>query len=81
MENSVSVVRQVIADILLMPAERIDCHCALCQLPDWDSIVQLTLLMVIEERTGCRIDVERVKSSSTVADVAKMLGEDTRTLH
>ncbi|WP_136659849.1 acyl carrier protein [Nitratireductor sp. XY-223] len=81
MEKSVSVVRQVVADILLMPAERIDCHCALSQLPEWDSIVQLTLLMVIEERTGYRLDIEQVSSTNTVADVARMLGDGMNTVH
>ncbi|WP_419909422.1 acyl carrier protein [Hoeflea sp.] len=81
MEKSVSVVRQVVADILLMPAERVDCHCALSQLPDWDSIVQLTMLMVIEERTGFRLDADRLSSSSSVADIAKLLGDGYKTLH
>ncbi|MCY6382504.1 acyl carrier protein [Hoeflea prorocentri] len=81
LDDSVSAVRQMVADILLMPVERVDCHCELAQLPDWDSIVHLTLLMVIEERTGTELDIRKLKSTSSVAEVARMLDRPAATLH
>lgn len=80
-EDNVSAVRQMVADILLMPVERVDCHCELAQLPDWDSIVHLTLLMIIEERTGTALDIRQFRSTSSVAEVARMLDRPSRTVH
>ena len=52
MNRNVTEIREIVAGILLLPVERVDCHCALSQLPQWDSLTYLTLLLIIEERTG-----------------------------
>ncbi|MCP4320194.1 MAG: acyl carrier protein [Hyphomicrobiales bacterium] len=81
MNESVTVIRQIVAEILLVPVERVDCHCALSQLPEWDSLTHLTLLLVIEEKTGQRLSADQLGRTSSVADVAQLLRENRPTLH
>ncbi|MEX3006879.1 phosphopantetheine-binding protein [Hoeflea sp. TYP-13] len=81
MDKSVAAIRQIVAEILLVPIERVDCHCALSQLPAWDSLTHMTLLLVIEEKIGQRLAIEQVGSSSSVVDVAELLNETHPTLH
>ena len=81
MNKSVSVVREIVAEILLVPVERVDCHCALSQLPQWDSLTYLTLLLVIEEKTGQRLSAEQFGKTTSIADVAQLLRDSRPTLH
>ena len=81
MNQNISEVREIVAGILVVPVERVDCHCALWQLPEWDSMALMTLLMVLEERTGWRLSIDQLSRSTSVADVAEMLHRLRPTLH
>jgi acyl carrier protein len=81
MNRNVTEIREIVAGILLLPVERIDCHCALSQLPLWDSLTYLTLLLIIEERTGRRLSADQFGRSASVTDVAEVLRTLRPTLH
>ena len=81
MNQNVAEIREIVATILVVPVERVDCHCALSQLPAWDSMTLMTLLMVLEERTGWRLSLDLLGSHSSVADVAELLHRCRPTLH
>lgn len=81
MNQNVAEIREIVADILVVPVEHVDCHCALSKLPEWDSMTLVTLLMVLEEKTGWRLSIELLGSHSSVADVAELLQRYRPTLH
>ncbi len=81
MKQRVTEIREIVANILVVPVENVDCHCALSQLPEWDSMTLMTLLMVLEERTGWRLSPDLLGNGTSVADVAELLHRCRPTLH
>ncbi|MEM6460598.1 MAG: acyl carrier protein [Pseudomonadota bacterium] len=79
--ESVSVIRKIVADILIVPVDRVDCHCTMSQLPKWDSLTFLTLLMMIEEQTGFRLSTDQLCQDNSLADIARILNDHQPTLH
>ena len=81
MNQNITEIREIVAGILVVPVERVDCHCALWQLPECDSMALMNLLMVLEERTGWRLSIDQLSKKTSVADVAEMLYRLRPTLH
>jgi acyl carrier protein len=59
----------VLTDTLELGAEALDGHFRLEDLPDWDSVGALRLLVSLEEALGVRIDLTRFMAAVTVDDI------------
>ena len=63
------------ASVLGVPAERLSPETACGDLPEWDSVMHLRLVMEAEARYGVSIPLERIPSLRTLADFIRVLGE------
>ncbi len=73
MDSSIVEVRNMVAQILDVPPEQIDCSYELKNLPTWDSITQITLILKIEKHTGQSLTLQQICACTSVVDFARLL--------
>ncbi len=61
------------ASVLDVPPERLSSETACGDIPEWDSVMHLRLVMEAEARYGVSIPLETIPSLRTLADFAKAL--------
>lgn len=68
--------KEVFADVLDMDAAELRDDAALEELPEWDSVNAVRLMVHLESALGIRLPVERVMSARTLRDIAEAAGEN-----
>jgi acyl carrier protein len=68
-------VRQVLADILNVPIERIDKDSSPETLPDWDSLQHLNLVLALEQNSGLEFSPEEIEQMLSVNAIAILIQE------
>ena len=63
------------ASVLGVPAERLSPETACGDIPEWDSVMHLRLVMEVEARYGVSIPLETIPNLHTLADFARAIGE------
>lgn len=61
------------ASILDVPPEKLSSETACGDIPEWDSVMHLRLVMEAEARYGVSIPLETIPNLRTLADFAKAL--------
>ena len=64
-------VRQILADVLRLGVEDIKDSTSRDNLPAWDSLRQINLVMALEEQFGVTFDVEEIESIRSFPDVVR----------
>ena len=64
------------ASVLGVPAERLSPGTACGDIPEWDSVMHLRLVMEAEARYGVSIPLEAIPTLHTLADFARAVGVD-----
>ena len=62
------------ASVLGVPLERLTPETACGDIPEWDSVMHLRLVMEAEARYGVSIPLESIPSLHTLADFARAAG-------
>ena len=63
------------ASVLDVPPETLTPETACGDIPEWDSVMHLRLVMEAEARYGVSIPLETIPDLHTLADFAKVLGK------
>ena len=64
------------ASILGVPPERLSPETACGDIPEWDSVMHLRLVMEAEARYGVSIPLETIPNLRTLADFVRAIGEE-----
>ena len=64
------------ASVLGVSVERLSAGTACGDIPEWDSVMHLRLVMEAEARYGSSIPLESIPSLRTLADFARAVGVD-----
>ena len=62
------------ATVLNVPSETLAPETAYGDIPEWDSVMHLRLVMEVEARYGVSISLEAIPSLKTIADFARAAG-------
>ncbi len=73
-DNLVSV-QHMVARILELPADQVNCDVPIYHLKGWDNILHLTLVFAIEDETGHVLTPEDLKSCTSLRDIADLLDQ------
>ncbi len=71
--DSLLETRNIFSRALFIPAESISANDVLLELKGMDSLAFETIVVEIEDATGCEIDVAQAVGVETVADLAQLL--------
>lgn len=81
-ENYLDSIQQIVARIFELPADQVNCDMPIRRLKGWDSIMQLTLILEIEDEMGYPLTLEELRRSPSVRDIARLLDQnDDRLSH
>jgi len=64
------------ASVLGVPPERLSLETACGDIPEWDSVMHLRLVMEAEARYGVSIPLEAIPNLRTLADFARAIESD-----
>ena len=64
------------ASILGVPPDRLSPETACGDIPEWDSVMHLRLVMEAEARYGVSIPLETIPNLRTLADFVRVIGEE-----
>lgn len=67
-------IRALLADVLGQPMPPLSRDTPFADLPGWDSVVHLSLLLEAERRSGTALTAAQMVSMRTVGDLADALG-------
>lgn len=65
-------IRSLVAEILEVPVTGVEAHSDLEEL-GWDSLADLTLISIADERFGVALDPQALADATTPADIAGLL--------
>ncbi|HEV2705892.1 MAG TPA: acyl carrier protein [Pyrinomonadaceae bacterium] len=68
-------VRAVAADVLGVPPERVDERSAPADFENWDSILQLNLVLALEQEFDVQFEPEEMERMTNVGQIAALLDE------
>lgn len=66
MSNETRTVIELVADVLNVSPETIPPDASMESVSDWDSLAQLNICMLIEERFGVDMDMETIAASNSI---------------
>ena len=64
------------ASVLGVPPEKLSPETACGDIPEWDSVMHLRLVMEAEARYGVSIPLETMPNRRTLADFVRVIGEE-----
>ena len=64
------------ASVLGVAPERLTLETACGDIPEWDSVMHLRLVMEAEARYGVSIPLEKIPALHTLADFVRVIGEE-----
>ena len=64
------------ASVLGVPPDSLSPETACGDIPEWDSVMHLRLVMETEARYGVSIPLETIPNLRTLADFARVVGEE-----
>ena len=64
------------ASVLGVPPEKLSPETACCDIPEWDSVMHLRLVMEAEARYGVSIPLETIPNLRTLADFVQVISRD-----
>ncbi len=67
-------VRQLLAETFDLPLEEIPGNLAFGDLPQWDSMGHMNIIMALEERFGIEASAETISALTSVEAICKALG-------
>lgn len=74
-EVHLRAVQGIVARILQLPADEIDCDAPINSLKGWDSILRLTLVFAIEDEVGYQLTQQDLLNCHSVRDFARLLDQ------
>jgi len=72
-DNIEKTVRQIMADILNLSAERIEEGTSMDNTEAWDSANHINLVLALEEEFGIALDVNEIESMVSFPDVVQVV--------
>jgi acyl carrier protein len=66
-------VSDLLSNVMRRPAPQIAPSTALAEIPGWDSIMMVRLMLSLEESLGRELTESEIESVATVADVAQLM--------
>lgn len=66
-------IRQIVADVLELPIERVTAETVSESVENWDSVHHLSIMMSLEERFGIELEPEEVESMLSVARMEQVV--------
>jgi acyl carrier protein len=66
-------VRQILAEVLRVDSARVLPHTSPDNCPEWDSLKQVTLVMVLEEEFGVSFTIDEIEVMRTFSDVVSLV--------
>ncbi|MDB5321127.1 MAG: hypothetical protein JWN40_2758 [Phycisphaerales bacterium] len=71
-------VRQVIADVLNMPVEKVTPELSPQEADGWDSVQHLNLVLAIEEAMAIQLAPEEIEGMQSVGDILKIVQQKAK---
>lgn len=68
-------VRQLITEVLHLPAEKVTDGLSFGDVPEWDSLGHMDLLMTLEERYGIPLDEELIARLISIEAICREIAE------
>jgi acyl carrier protein len=69
----VDQIRQLLAETFLLPLDEIPPDLAFGDLPQWDSMGHMNVIMALEERFGVEVSAEMIGALTSVEAICKSL--------
>lgn len=73
MNENTELAKEILSDVLELPACEIDDDATMVTTPQWDSFAHLELCEAVAQRLGTDVSTDMIDGCSTVAGVAKWL--------
>jgi acyl carrier protein len=70
--------RQVIADVLNMPVEKVTPELSPQEADGWDSVQHLNLVLAIEEAMGIQLAPEEIEGMQSVGDILTIVQQKAK---
>jgi acyl carrier protein len=67
-------VSELLSSVMRRPVSAIDSWTALTDIPGWDSIMMVRLMLSLEEKLGRELTEEEIADVATVANVERLMG-------
>jgi citrate synthase len=68
-------VRQMVAEVLHVPSEKVHDELSFGDLPEWDSLGHMDLLMTLEERYGIPLDEELIARLISIDAICREIAD------
>ena len=73
MSDRTADVISVVASVLNVPAADVPPDASMETLPDWDSLAQLNICMLVGERFGVEMDMDAIAEATSVPALVELL--------
>jgi acyl carrier protein len=71
--DRLQAVRELMANILGVSSERIAANTVQADIPEWDSVSHLNLMLSLEDAFGIRLGIEHIARLRSVGEILKHL--------
>jgi len=68
-------IRAIMAEVLRLPAERIDAEAAIGTVPNWDSTAHMRMMIALEDAFGIDLDESRMVEMTSFAKIRRVVEE------
>jgi len=68
-------IRAIMAEVLRLPAERIDAEAAIGTVPNWDSTAHMRMMIALEDAFGIELDESRMVEMTSFAKIRNVVEE------
>jgi acyl carrier protein len=68
-------IRAIMAEVLRLPAERIDADAAIGTVPNWDSTAHMRMMIALEDTFGIELDESRMVEMTSFAKIRDTIEE------
>jgi acyl carrier protein len=68
-------IRAIMAEVLRLPAERIDADAAIGTVPNWDSTAHMRMMIALEDMFGVELDESRMVEMTSFAKIRNTIEE------
>jgi acyl carrier protein len=68
-------IRAIMAEVLRLPAERIDADAAIGTVPNWDSTAHMRMMIALEDTFGVELDESRMVEMTSFAKIRNTIEE------
>ncbi len=68
-------IRAIMAEVLRLPANRIDMDAAIGTVPNWDSTAHMRMMIALEDAFGIELDESRMVEMTSFAKIRSVVEE------